>query len=391
MQALINSLLEHIRPADILDIAIVAVLLYVALLWLRDQASRSLFIVAVVMGVIFLLARWLDLYLTTMVFHYGSVSILLALVVVFQHDIRHGIERLTTWTWFRQLSVEQRSDQIINTVSRVVADMADQRIGALLVFPGHESLDRHLRGGIQVDARLSQPLLMSIFHPQSPGHDGAVLIKDHRIAWLGLHLPLTSQISKIRDGGTRHAAALGLAECCDAVVVAVSEERGTITIAQNSDLTIVSPSHFSDHLRRHFQNQSAVQEPEHHSRWADLPTKLAAIAAAITLWFLFAYHTDTVQRTLIVPIEFRNLPAELEIKEPKPTYAEVAMSGPEHAFTLLKPASVTVSLEIKEEPGRKVLHWSTQDHLKGVPTEMRVDRVAPSSITVSLRKSSNLE
>jgi len=104
---------------------------------------------------------------------------------------------------------------------------------------GWRPLDRHIHGGVPVDAEISQPLLLSIFHPKSPGHDGAILIENDRITSLGVHLPLTKQVDKVHDCGTRHAAALGLAEGCDAFVVAVSEERGTITIVQDGELTEV--------------------------------------------------------------------------------------------------------------------------------------------------------
>ncbi len=385
----LNELIESIRVADLLDIAIVASLLYLTFVWLRDRASRSLGIVACVLGVIFLLARWLDLYLTTMAFHYGSVGMLIAMVVVFQHDLRHGFERLASSRWFRRSHADLPCGKIVDTITEAVADMAENRIGALIIFPGREPLERHVRGGIDVDGKISQQLLLSIFHPKSPGHDGAVLITQNRIAQLGLHLPLTTQLSQIHDGGTRHAAALGLAECSDAIALVVSEERGTISLARDSTLTVIESTDVAEHLRAYFCEQSGNGCQNRESRRVDWLTKLAAVLSAVTLWLLFAYHTDTIQRTLVVPIEYRNLPATLEIDVPKPTHAEVTLSGSEPAFAVLNPRELAVSLEVKDVDGRRVLSWQTEPNLVNVPKELHIQNMSPETVIVTLREKPN--
>ncbi len=384
-----SSLIEHLRPADLLDIAIVAMLLYVIFIWLRDRASRSLAIVTAAAVLLFLLARWLDLYLTTMLFHYGMVGLVLAMVVIFQHDIRHGFERLTSSRWFRTTSDQESSSQIVDTLAGAVSAMAEQSIGALLVFPGSQPLNRHIRGGVPVDAKISEQLLISIFYPKSPGHDGAVLIERNRIIWLGLHLPLTTQVDKVHDCGTRHAAALGLAECCDAMIVAVSEERGTITIAYDGQMTVVEPAELTDRLRRHLGSSTKSGPSVRGKRWSEWLTKLAAIVVAVMLWFLFAYHTDTIQRTFVVPIEFRNMPAELEIEQPKPTYAQLTLSGSKPAFTLLDPTTLAISLEVENTNQGRVIRWPTKSNLTSIPKELQIENIVPDEIVVSLRPKAN--
>ncbi len=385
MRAFVEDLMNQLRVADALDITVTAALLYILFAWLRDRASRSLGLVALALSSLFLLSRWLDMYLTTMMFRYGIVGILVAMVVVFQHDIRHGVERLASSRWFCRTSVEEPSRQTADTIVDAVIAMADQRIGALIVFPGRQPLDCHVRGGVQVDARISTPLLLSIFYPDSSGHDGAVLIERERIKSLGLHLPLTKQVHKVHDCGTRHAAALGLAECCDALIVVVSEERGTITVAKMGSLVIVEPTELADQLRQYFHSQTDPiegQESDRLSRWA---TKFGAIGVAVALWFAFAYHTDIIQRTFVLPIEYRNLPNGLEIDEPKPTYAEATLSGPEQAFALLNPAAIAVSLKIDEAQGHEVLRWQTATNLVNVPAELEIVRIKPDTVVVSVR------
>ncbi|TWU02546.1 diadenylate cyclase [Stieleria varia] len=380
-----GDLLDQVRVADLLDIGIVAVLLYVVLVWLRNRASRTLGLVSTGLVLLFLLARWLDLYLTTMFFHYGLVGIALAIVVVFQQDIRHGFERLASFRLFRQHSPNDSRRRLVETITEVADEMAQKRIGALIVFPGREPLDRHIHGGVSVDAKISLPLLLSIFHPKSPGHDGAVLIESDRIMTLGMHLPLTTQVERVHDCGTRHAAALGLAERCDALVVAVSEERGTITVAQDAEMTEVDPADLADHLRRYFDTQDGSFDAKGERRLSDWATGLAALSAATALWFAFAYHTDIVQRTFAVPIEFRNIPPDYEIAEPKPNFAEATLSGPEPTFAMLDPTRLAVSLEIREEQGKTIFRWFTADSLTNLPEDLRIESTVPAEIVVSLR------
>lgn len=385
LQPLID-LSKQLRLADVLDVAIVAALLYVAIVWFRDRGSRAMTVVIASLALLFLLARWLELYLTTMVFHYGLVGIVLSLVVVFQHDIRHGFERLAALRWWRRRSPGASAQELIDTLTESVAEMSRQRVGALIVLPGREPLDRHLRGGVSVDAKISKPLLLSIFNPQSPGHDGAVLVRGDRIAQLGLHLPLTMQVDRIGDSGTRHAAALGLAECCDAVVVVVSEERGSISIAQGGKLCVSETADLAECLQCYFAGQSADENSRSRRRWVDWVTAAAALLTATCLWLLFAYNTDTIQRTFVVPIEYRNLPEELEIMEPKPTYVELTLSGSQPAFSLLDPAVATVSLEVKQDVGKSGIgRWPTKPNLKNVPKELSVVKIVPDLIDVSIR------
>lgn len=389
MDAIMDHLWEHVRPADFLDIALVSVFVYVLFVWLRERASRALGQTILLLGGVFLLARWLDLYLTTMVFHFGAMGILLALVLVFQNDIRLGLERLSSSRWLRRPQAFDSLSTSAGIIVESVIQMSRQRTGALIVFPGSQPLDRHLRGGVPVDAAISQALILSIFHAESPGHDGAILVDDNRIRLLGLYLPLTTQVSRLPFGGTRHAAALGLAECCDATVVVVSEERGTISIAQQGELKSVEPDELPDRLKHCFEEAGKPALPL-KSRLTDLATKLAAVVCAVSLWFLFAFQTDTIQRTFVVPIEYRNLPEGWEILDPKPTYAEITLSGTQPSFAMLEPAGFALSLEIgpiaATDGQQSVAFWETEPNLKNVPKDLTLVNVLPRTVRVNIRK-----
>ncbi len=377
---------NQFRFADAVDIAIVAVLLYLLFVWLRDRASRSLGIATVLLIGVFLLARSLDLYLTMMAFQYGLIGLLLVFLIVFQQDIRHGFERMTSAAWFRSSETTRASDQATSVILESLVEMAKQRIGALIVFPGREPLERHVRGGVTVGAELSTPLLLSIFHPKSPGHDGAVLIKDSRIHTLGLHLPLTAHLDQLGGGGTRHAAALGLADCCDALVLVVSEERGCISVAQNGQLKTLQEQEVAEALRVYFGSNVTKQRSPAKHRVQNLVTPLAALCAATVLWFSFAFHTDTIQRTFVVPIEYRNLPEPWVIDEPKATHAEVTLSGSEPAFSLLDPTTMAVSLEFGDVNGGRIFRWQTEPNLTNVAKELTISRILPETVTAAVRE-----
>ncbi len=386
MQMFLNELSSQLRVADVMDIGIVSVLLYVAISWLKERASRSLALSIIALLALFLLARWLEMYLTTMIFQIGFLGVVLVLVVVFQQDIRHGFERLAASFWLRRTGVPEPTQQLVDTIAEAIDYLAKHHIGALFVFPGEEPIDRHVQGGVRVDAEISLPLLLSIFHPQTPGHDGAVLIDNQRISHLGLHLPLSANPRLVRGGGTRHAAALGLAECCDALIVAVSEERGTITFARDRNLMVVGELELAEQMRRHLEAHSAFDKRAARPWFKRLATKGVSFMLAIMLWFMFAYHTETLQRTLVVPIEYRNLPDGWGVSEPKATLAEITLAGSEQAFSMLDASKVRVSLEVAHVQLGASVQLQTEPNLRNVPSELRVNQVIPRVVEVSVHK-----
>ncbi|TWU22332.1 DisA bacterial checkpoint controller nucleotide-binding protein [Novipirellula galeiformis] len=382
----LRELVDQFRIADALDIGIVTMVMYVLLVWLCNRATQSVGLVFLLIVAIYLLAGWLEMYLTTMIFQYGIIGAIFASIVIFQQDIRHGIERVSSSRWLRQSSTEVVSQPSLDTIVNSVAMLASQEVGALIVFPGREPLGPHVRGGVRVDAEISEPLLLSIFHPESPGHDGAVLIEQQRIGQLSLHLPLSSNLMKVQGGGTRHAAALGLSECCDALVVVVSEERGTITMAHNGVLEEVDPETLGNRLKTFLANQTVSREAHPGTALDRLTIKSASLTLAVLLWFLFAYQTATVQRTVMVPIEYRNLSENWVVDEPKMTHAEVTLVGSDKAFQHLDLSAMTVSLELKEVREGVPMRLPTEKSLQHVPSELTVNRVEPHSVYVVVRK-----
>ena len=225
-----------LQLTDILDILIIAYLVYRMLIMVHRTNSSRLF-----KGVLLvLLGLWVSSYgLKGLNYILGRIVEwgVLALLILFQPEIRRALEqmgssRLPFLEIFNKPPVDRQviEQTIAQTVS-ACGDMSGSRTGALIVFERHIQLDEILRNGTKLDAETSSELLKNIFFVKAPLHDGAVIIRDGRILGAGCVLPLSRNVNLSRDLGTRHRAGIGMSENSDAVVVLVSEETGTISVA----------------------------------------------------------------------------------------------------------------------------------------------------------------
>lgn len=238
MQIIKNTLTEPFRLitsmglADIIDILIVACIIYWLIGFIRRTNSSK-----VANGIVILvLALWLSglfklavtNYILKAVFEIG----ILAVIILFQPEIRRALEKVGS-RGFAFLGKEQNfsMDSAIMQTVFACEEMSRSSTGALIVFERDNRLSDAINSGTQLDARVSAELLRNIFYDKSPLHDGAVIIKDGRIAAAGCMLPLSSNSNLSRDLGMRHRAALGISEHSDAVVAIVSEETGSISLA----------------------------------------------------------------------------------------------------------------------------------------------------------------
>jgi len=383
----LEDLRANLRVADVLDIAIIASFLYFLILWLRRRASRSMAVAVASILLLYVVARRLDMVLTSLLFQAGLTALLLALILVFQEDIRRIFETIAA----RFSSDDRRSRgagaKTLETLSEAIAELARRKIGALLVMPGREYLGNHTRGGVEVGARISYPLIHSIFHPASPGHDGAVVLEGDRIALLGVHLPLSANVAGLGERGTRHAAALGISEVTDATVIVVSEERGTIGVAREGTLReLESPAALKRVLESALGGAEAPARPALRRAWRRYPgVKASAVLLAVVLWLLFGYRVETVQRTFTVPVEYRNVPVELRLVKTSPAEVRVSLSGSERIFDLLNPGSIVVSLDVREvEKGTHELRIQEEDIRR--PAGLHVSRVEPAAVRLTARK-----
>ncbi len=339
---------ESFRIVDAIDILLVSIFLYATLVWFQRAASRGVLSGLALLTIVYFLARGLDMYLTSLAFHTTFAVLLFILVVVFQEDLRRLLERVST---FRSLSFghEQDISLDLDAIVESVFEMARSKTGALIVLKGKEPLERHLNGGVALHGRFSKQLLYSIFDSHTPGHDGAVIVERDRIIQFAAHLPISKNTKAIAGRGTRHCAALGLSERSDAITIVVSEERGVVSVAEAGALSQMSTaSDLKQRLEEYFKTASPTTSQPLWRRFMiqNGRLKILSLVIAISAWFVLAYDPHSVQRTFAAPVEYRNLPEDVELDETAPSEARVTLSGSERDFRFLDPGSLKISLDL---------------------------------------------
>lgn len=226
----------HQVLTDVADILLVTYIAYRALLVLRGTRAMQMGIGLAVISVIYFVSKWADF--ETLLYILNALPIILIVVVVFQNDIRRGLMRVGARAFFAGLSRQQES-KVIDEVVSAATELARHRIGALIAFEQDANLDEFVVGqGTPIDAAVQRELLVSLFIPETLNklHDGAVVIRNLRIAKAGVFFPMPDTKILDKSMGSRHRAALGITEETDAVVVVVSEERGSISFCFNGNI-----------------------------------------------------------------------------------------------------------------------------------------------------------
>jgi diadenylate cyclase len=237
---LLDQLLELVRgfeiqPVALLDIAITALLIYGLLSLIRGTRAVRLVIGVTVLYAIYVAAQILGLSLLQQIMQAGAVVGLLALVVVFQPELRRGLERIGrvgSFSWLFDPGTRREFERVSRDIARAANSLSAQRVGALIVIERDTGLQDTAETGVLVDSKLTPEMLETLFAPRSPLHDGAVIIRHDRVLAAAAVLPLSDTSTYRERYGTRHRAAVGITEQTDAVAVVVSEETGTMSIVE---------------------------------------------------------------------------------------------------------------------------------------------------------------
>jgi uncharacterized protein (TIGR00159 family) len=273
---------QQILIRDVLDIAVIAILIYTCIRLLRETHSTPVFAGVITIVALYILSKSLGLPITESVLRTFLSTFLVVLAVVFQKELR----RFFSFFGFFKIGKipTPPNDEVIQTVSSTVFELIQRKLGALIVFPGHESIARVVEGGYELGGEVSEPILLSIFDETSPGHDGAVVIQNNIIATFGVHLPLADQIEKVRQFGLRHRAALGLSERSDAMVIVVSQEKGKVSVAYRGAIRhVAGEQELIEILTSFYREKFPRSDMAHIMRWVGKNASLILVSVIVSV------------------------------------------------------------------------------------------------------------
>ncbi len=361
-----SAIIANLRFQDVLDIIFLTVVAYYLYTWFKGTKAFKALVGLLGLGIVYTVARFWGLFLTTWVFQVFWQVLVILLIILFQSEIRQVLERVNP---LRALGVRKITslEEWIPDFTRAVFTLADQRIGALVIIERGDLVGEHITEGQELEGAPNSELLMSIFHKESPLHDGAMLIRGGRVAMVSCYLPLSSSEGVPKKWGTRHRAALGLSERCDACVVVVSEERGKVSLARGGIMERIDNSQkLSEFLLEMVvplgaPKKSWVEKIQFlmSNRWR---VKLTSLALVSILWLLLAGQQN-FQVNLEVPVELKNCPKNIEVVKPVDPVVTLTVRGLRKDASTLGPEDVNVSVDLSNAHVGSRLFRITRDQI----------------------------
>jgi len=377
---------------DFFDVLLITFLLYITFLLIKRTHSTFIVTGAIIFGSIYAVAKFFDLYLTRLLFQTIFPFFFFIIVVIFQREIRYFFEWLATWRSFSFLKRKSTlTETTINDIMASIQKFKETKTGALIVFPGRQTIDQFIYGGIGLFGKISLPLLLSIFDDSTPGHDGAVIIKDNRIEKFGVRLPLSEKF-KSELMGTRHCAAVGISERSDAFTIVVSEERGIVSYTYKGKLTQTKEMiELKDALQEFLSDQ--IPDPTPGAKWQAFFTrntglKISAVTLAVCIWFGFAISAQSgvINRQIIAPIEFKSVPKDYAVEISTPKTISITLAGKNPDFKLLKEDSVKITIDIQgnqKEGGQKS---TLSESMIEYPQGLEIVSFTPHTVWYTIKK-----
>jgi len=366
------------------DFTVLSVALYALLVWARQARVLRIALVVAGLHAAALAARQFDLIITSWVLDGAAVISVVLLVVLFQGELRQALIRLDNVTrlWTQPAAVMGPRFQ---PLAEAAFALARTGLGALIVLVRNEPVSELVRDGVALDAEVSTELLIALFQKSSPLHDGAAVAEKGRITRAGVILPLTERVDVPGHFGTRHRAAMGLAERSDALVIAVSEERGAVTLFQER-----SAQEFPDAVelvaalrRLHARPAAGVTARIRRSLTANPGFKLAALALAALFLGISVRPGGNTVRTFNIPVEFRNVPAGMQITRQSADHFEVQLRG---SVWIMEGMGFPRLVARFDLTGAKegLLTVPLERQNLDLPPGVRLDRASPATVTVRL-------
>lgn len=311
---------------------------------------------------------------------------MIGLIIIFQPEIRKIFERTVS---LKKKGILKEEYQLSRLISDVVFKLVDQKKGAIFIFPCKDLIKPWISEGIALNASPSIPLLLSIFDTHSPGHDGAVVIENGLVASFAVRLPLSNSNKLPEEFGTRHFAGLGLSEQTDALVIVVSEEKGTISVFRDGHFKIISRK---EDLASQILNrlESTTSYPGIIQKGNKRKKTFLEMAGSFILAFIFWSTVVLTQSQLqevayTIPIEYRALPGDMTFIEEKNTEVKIVLLGLSSDFMKMDVEQLKIHIDLsKMSQGSHAITVSTDNIL--LPEGIKLIACDPSVIEFTLRK-----
>jgi len=383
-----KDLLNLFRWQDSLDILILTFVFYRLYLWLRRKRALRMVMAILALPFCYAIAQWIDLPLSVWILQNLWAVILLVLVVIFQQEIREVLGRITLPT-FLLGKPEVLPTKRFDKIAEAAFSMAKKGIGGLIVLQQGHGLDEFIQGKTLLDWEISEEIIISIFNPQSPLHDGAVVIQGDRIRYATALLPVSNSASLPKEWGTRHRAGVGITEVSDAECIIISEERGEVLFAYRGK---VEKKECQEDLIKSFSELSSLPEEKiWEKRWpgklfSDLPTKAFFLLLVCLLWIsVVGIRKGEVSFNL--PIEYYSVPQNLEITGEPLKEINVRIRGSERLLSSVKIDNLRVRIDLsKAHSGTNQISLSETN--MNVPSGITVTNFYPRKIRIQLSPAS---
>lgn len=388
IKQLIAAVIKDVRYSDLLDILFISVFIYIILVLFKHSKARFVLTGVLILSFVYLVSLQLNLVLTTSLLQAFFAVILLALIIIFQGEIRRFFEQIAIWSLtpkFKKNRITKTRENEVEILANTLVDLAKQKIGALIVVPGNSNLTEYIEGGERLNGDLSESLLKSIFDPHSVGHDGAVIIDKNKVVMFGAHLPLSKNFAKLKNRGTRHAAALGLSEITDAICLVVSEERGSISIARNGDLQQMDEDQIVSILQEIFEDSNPLKKTSWFQFSGNSREKAAAIVLSILLWFVIVHESKLVYKSFEIPIRHTSPPPGLKVDNLSPDKLEITFLGPRREFYFFNKNRVKVIIKIPDIDTGRIEMNILESNIE-FPKDITLENFQPRDVKVEISK-----
>jgi len=375
-----------IRWQDIADIIIMSFLVYHLYGWFRHTKAFQVVIGLGSLGVVYMVTKNLGFFMTSWILQELGTALFVLIIVIFQAEIRQALYRISPLR-----SIFGRQDPVhsvdVGRLVEAVFSLAVSRTGAIIVFQRTEPIDEYLFNGIPVESSISGELIGCIFKDGSPLHDGALIVRNGRIAQASCHLPLSTNSEIPQQYGTRHRAALGLSERSDAAVVIVSEERGEVSLALLGKLErMETAQQLSTRLTELLF--TPVPEAAHLSLVRRMTRnfwpKLATFALVFVCWLVITARQGEIT-TISAPVQFHNLPDSLLLGKSSLDSVELQLKTISSLIPLPKEGNVVADIDLSRmQEGNNQVLFRKEDFK--LPSGVVITRIKPAGMRVVIEK-----